>query len=70
MIDLGGRAYDGVALVAQATAAGARVICVAQHEDSELRKAALAAGALRVFAYSKLFGDGTAVLARFAGGQL
>lgn len=61
IVDLTGRAYDGRRVVAE-SAARARVLAVGQHDDVELRKAALAAGAERVLAYRKLFEDGPAVL--------
>ena len=70
IVDLTGRAYDGVAAVAAARAAGLRVLAVGQHDDLALRKAALAAGADRVFAYQKLFEDGPATLARWLAGDL
>jgi hypothetical protein len=47
--------------------AGLRVLCVGQHDDHALRKAALAAGAERVHAYRKLFEDGHAALASWLG---
>lgn len=62
IVDLTSRTYDGVDAVKQATAAGARVLAVGQHDDLELRKRALAAGAERVFAYRKLFEDGPGTL--------
>ena len=62
VIDLTARAYDGVAAIAAARAAGARVIAVGQHDDLELRKRALAAGAERVFAYRLLFEAGPSKL--------
>jgi len=62
VIDLTARAYDGVAAVRLATAAGARVIAVGQHDDAALRKAALEAGASRVFTYRALFEDGPRLL--------
>ena len=58
IVDLTARAYDGVAAVAAAAAAGANVLAVGQHDDVDLRKLALAAGASRVFAYRKLADDG------------
>jgi len=58
IVDLTARAYDGVAAIAAAHAAGTRVLAVGQHDDHALRKRALAAGADRVFAYRKLFEDG------------
>jgi DNA-binding response OmpR family regulator len=65
IVDLTARAYDGVEAIASATRSGARVLAVGQHDDHELRKRALAAGAERVLAYRKLFEDGPAVLARW-----
>lgn len=62
IIDLTARAYDGVAAIEQAVAAGTRVLAVGQHDDLELRTRALAAGAERVFAYRKLFEDGPRTL--------
>ena len=61
IVDLTARAYDPTRSVAEA-AARARVIAVGQHDDLPLRKAALAAGAERVYAYRKLFEDGPATL--------
>jgi hypothetical protein len=62
IVDLTGRSYDGVAQVAAASATGAIVIAVGQHDDVELRKRALAAGARRVYSYNKLFSDGPSVI--------
>jgi DNA-binding response OmpR family regulator len=62
VVDLTARAYDGVAAIAAARAAGARVIAVGQHDDLELRKRALSAGAERVFAYRLLFEAGPSKL--------
>jgi DNA-binding NarL/FixJ family response regulator len=62
IVDLTALAYDGVEAVASAAAAGARVVAVGQHDDLELRKRALAAGAERVYAYRKLFEAGPDVL--------
>jgi DNA-binding NarL/FixJ family response regulator len=67
IIDLTALAYDGVAAIATAKAAGARVLAVGQHDDHELRKRALAAGADRVYAYRKLFEDGPATVAAWLG---
>ncbi len=63
IVDLGGRAYDGVATVAALASAGLSVIAVGQHDDVALRRRALAAGAARVYSYNKLFRDGPAVIA-------
>jgi DNA-binding response OmpR family regulator len=62
IVDLTALAYDGVAALELATAAGTRVLAVGQHDDHELRKRALTAGADRVFAYRKLFDDGPATI--------
>ena len=63
IIDLTALAYDGVAAIKRATGAGARVLAVGQHDDLELRRRAIEAGAERVFAYRKLFEDGPATIA-------
>ena len=62
IVDLTARAYDGLAAVGAARAAGARVVAVGQHDDAALRKAALAAGAERVFTYRALFEGGPRLL--------
>ena len=67
IVDLTARAYDGVAAVRMAAAMGRPVLAVGQHDDLALRKAALAAGAERVYAYRKLFEDGPATLAAWVG---
>ncbi len=63
IIDLTARAYDGVAAIRVATGAGASVVAVGQHDDAALRRAALEAGAARVFTYRALFEDGPRILA-------
>ena len=63
IVDLTARAYDGVVAVRKAADAGRRVLAVGQHDDAELRRRALAAGAERVHPYRKLFEDGQQVLA-------
>jgi hypothetical protein len=67
VVDLTARAYDGTSAVRVAVAAGMRVLCVGQHDDRELRRSALAAGAERVFAYRALFENGHAMLAAWLG---
>jgi len=67
IVDLTARAYDGVAAIARARQAGAKVLGVGQHDDVELRKQALIAGAWKVLAYRKLFEDGPAVIGAFLG---
>ena len=63
IIDLTARAYDGVEAIRVATGTGARVVAVGQHDDVALRRAAIAAGAERVFTYRALFEDGPRALA-------
>ena len=63
VVDLNGRTYDGVQAVAAAAADGTPTIAVGQHEDVQLRKRALAAGARRVYSYNKMFSDGPSLLA-------
>jgi DNA-binding response OmpR family regulator len=70
IIDLNGRGYDGVKAVLEAAEGGRHVLAVGQHEDRELRRRALDAGALRVFSYNKLFSDGPAVVNRLIEGNL
>jgi len=65
IVDLTARAYDGIAAITLAAAAGARVLAVGQHDDVQLRKRALAAGADRVHPYRKLFDDGPGTLAKW-----
>ena len=67
IIDLTARAYDGIAAVEVAAHSGHRVLCVGQHDDRELRRRALEAGAERVVAYRLLFDRGAAVLATWLG---
>ena len=68
IVDLTARAYDGVEAIRSAAAAGARVVAVGQHDDVATRKAALAAGAERVYAYRKLFEDGPRTLGAWLAG--
>jgi CheY-like chemotaxis protein len=63
VIDLTARAYDGVAAIDLACAAGRPVLAVGQHDDADLRRRALAAGADRVHPYRRLFEDGPRQLA-------
>jgi DNA-binding response OmpR family regulator len=62
IVDLTARAYDGVVAVRKAADAGRRVLAVGQHDDVELRRRALAAGAEKVHPYRKLFEDGPETL--------
>jgi hypothetical protein len=65
IVDLTARAYDGVAAIAEAHAAGLPVLAVGQHDDLDLRRRALAAGADRVHPYRQLFDDGPRQLRRW-----
>lgn len=67
IVDLTARAYDGVAAIRRVAAAGARVVAVGQHDDATLRRAAIEAGAERVFTYRALFEDGPRQIARWLG---
>jgi hypothetical protein len=58
LVDLTARAYDGLAALGAAAAAGVPAIAVGQHDDPPLRAAAKAAGAMRVYAYRALFERG------------
>ena len=51
IVDLTARAYDGVVAVRRSAEACRRVLAVGQHDDAELRRRALAAGAEKVYAY-------------------
>jgi len=62
IVDLTARAYDGVEAVRAASEAGARVLAVGQHDDRELRRRAIEAGAGDVLPYRRLFEDGPAIL--------
>jgi DNA-binding NarL/FixJ family response regulator len=69
IVDLTARAYDGVDAIARARAAGRPVLAVGQHDDAELRRRALAAGADRVHPYRQLFEDGSRQMARWLTGE-
>ena len=65
IVDLTARAYDGVGAVRELAGTGARVIAVGQHDDVSLRRAAMAAGAERVYTYRALFENGPRTIARW-----
>ena len=58
IVDLTARAYDGIVAVALAAAGKRPVLAVGQHDDVDLRRRAMAAGAGRVHPYRRLFEDG------------
>ncbi len=64
IVDLNGRGYDGLAAVEGAAATGRPVLAIGQHEDVELRRRALAAGAGQVFSYNRFFREGPRLVAR------
>lgn len=68
VVDLTARAYDGLACLAAATAAGVPAIAVGQHDDAGMRRAARTAGAGRVYAYRTLFEHGDRELGAWVGG--
>lgn len=71
IVDLTARAYDGIDAVAAAVTAGAAVLAVGQHDDLDLRRRALAAGADRVVPYRSLaVPSGTAVVRRWIASPL
>jgi DNA-binding NarL/FixJ family response regulator len=62
VIDLNGRAYDGLAAVAEAVASGRPVVAIGQHEDLETRRQALDAGALAFYSYNRFFREGPTLI--------
>ena len=58
IVDLTARAYDGVEAIRLAAAASRPVLAVGQHDDLDLRRRALEAGAGAVHPYRRLFEDG------------
>ncbi|MEP6639624.1 MAG: hypothetical protein ABJC39_09780 [Chloroflexota bacterium] len=65
IVDLTARAYDGIAAIAVVHGAGRPVLAVGQHDDVDLRREALAAGADRVHPYRQLFDDGPRQIERW-----
>ncbi|HWH37002.1 MAG TPA: hypothetical protein VNT28_04420 [Candidatus Limnocylindrales bacterium] len=64
IVDLNGRAYHGLAAVEQAAATGRPVVAVGQHEDVELRRQAIAAGARQVYSYNRFYREGPVLVQR------
>lgn len=69
LVDLTARGYDPLAAIARAARNGSQVLSVGQHDDHEMRKRALGAGARRVLAYRKLAEDGPGAIARWLDGD-
>jgi hypothetical protein len=68
LVDLTARAYDGIAALRTAAAAGVPAIAVGQHDDAAQRRAAREAGASRVYAYRALFEHGDRELGAWVAG--
>jgi hypothetical protein len=68
-VDLTSRAYDGIAVVADAQAAGLPILAVGQHDDVAGRRAALDAGADRYLAYRRLSDDGPSLVRSWLEGR-
>ena len=68
LVDLTARAYDGIAALRDAVAAGVPAIAVGQHDDAAQRRAAREAGATRVYAYRALFEHGDRELGAWIAG--
>jgi DNA-binding NarL/FixJ family response regulator len=67
IVDLSVRGATALEGIAEASSTGKPVIAVGPHEDSSLRRQALAAGASRVYAYRKLYDDGPRTVAAWLG---
>lgn len=65
LVDVGSGGPEAIAALQAAADAGLTAVGVAQHEDADLRRRAVAAGATRVFSYRKFFEDGPALVARW-----
>jgi hypothetical protein len=68
VVDLTARAYDGLACLRAAAAAGRPAVAVGQHDDAPLRRSARAAGAAKVYAYRALFEHGDRELGGWVAG--
>jgi CheY-like chemotaxis protein len=69
MVDLTARNYDPIAAIERCRTAEREVICVGPHEDAELRRRALAAGAVRVLTYNQVHTHGPTVIGRWLGSE-
>lgn len=65
IVDLTARAYDGIAAVRLAAGHGAHILCLVQHDDVPMRRAAIAAGASRVVPYRTMHEHGPETLRRW-----
>jgi hypothetical protein len=64
VVDLTSRAYDGIGAIGDARDADRHVLAVGQHDDAELRRRALAAGAVFI-PYRKAAVDGAGLVTRW-----
>jgi DNA-binding NtrC family response regulator len=69
IVDLTARTYDPVDAIERSRMADREVICVGPHEDIELRRRAIAAGALRVLTYNQVHTHGLMVIGRWLGNE-
>jgi DNA-binding NtrC family response regulator len=69
MVDLTARNYDPIAAIERSRTAQREVICVGPHEDVELRRRAIAAGAVRVLTYNQVHTHGPTVIRRWLGSE-
>jgi DNA-binding NtrC family response regulator len=69
MVDLTARNYDPIAAIERSRSLEREVICVGPHEDLDLRRRAIAAGAVRVLTYNKVHTHGPTVIGRWLGSE-
>ena len=69
IVDLTARNYDPRAAVERGSSAKLEVICIGPHEDVELRRRAIAAGAVRVLTYNQVHTHGPTVIGRWLGSE-
>jgi DNA-binding response OmpR family regulator len=69
IVDLTARSYDAIAAIESSRLAEREVICIGPHEDLELRKRAIAAGAVRVLTYNQVHMHGPTVIGRWLGSE-
>jgi DNA-binding NtrC family response regulator len=69
IVDLTARSYDPIAAIENSRAAHRHVLSVGPHEDVELRRRAIAAGAVRVLTYNQVHTHGPTVIGRWLGSE-
>jgi hypothetical protein len=65
IVDLTASSYEPLEAVALAAHQGVDVVCVGQHEDLQMRRRAVAAGATRVWTYNQVHGHGPTLVGRW-----